>query len=56
MIFRILGGSMENVKIIVWTIDSLTISLDRAHRFLLGTCLKHIEYISRRMDAGLERI
>ena len=37
MIFGIIDGTMENVKIIIWTIENLNISLDRARRVVLGT-------------------
>jgi len=40
MIFGIIDGTMENVKIIIWTIENLSISLDRARRVVLGKSIE----------------
>ncbi len=37
MIFGLIDGASEDLKIILWVIENLSIPLDRARRVVLGT-------------------
>jgi hypothetical protein len=39
IIFEIIDGAMENMKITIWTVENLSIPLDRACRVVFGTSM-----------------
>jgi hypothetical protein len=43
IIFGIIDGTVEYVKLIIWTMENLSISLDRARRVVPGTSIEAFE-------------
>jgi hypothetical protein len=53
VIFGTIESAIKNPKIISWAMENLSIPLDRARRVVLGTRIGALEYVHRRIAAGI---